>query len=246
MPKSELPKNLVVHGSYHKAMCIYFQRTFKSIAEEFGLNLHVGLEDGMPENTDLFLDFESLFTIGNFPNARISHIIRDPRDMVVSGYFYHLHCDEPWVDEPSPLDPELTYREILNNLDFEDGLIYEMMFGAAGYNLENMGKWNFNHPQILELKYEDLISDHDHRLKEKLFQHYGFSGSALKRCVEIMDEFSFEKYTGRKLGEAVPGDHLRQGLPGDWRQHFSPKVSYFFESRFGPLLSHLGYGGETG
>ena len=29
-------------------------------------------------------------------------MIRDPRDVIVSGYFYHQWTDEPWANEPRP------------------------------------------------------------------------------------------------------------------------------------------------
>lgn len=35
--------------------------------------------------------------------------------------------------------------------------------------------------------------------------------------------------------------HYRSGLPGNWRQHFTPELRRRFRERYGELLVQLGY-----
>ena len=41
-------------------------------------------------------------------------MIRDPRDCVVSGYFYHLWTNEAWAHQPQDLFNGLSYQQHLN------------------------------------------------------------------------------------------------------------------------------------
>ena len=62
------------------------------------------------------------------------------------------------------------------------------------------------------------------------------------RAVERAVEGSrFETVFKRKLGELDEKSHGRQGLPGDWRNHFSPRVRRAFHERAGELLITAGY-----
>ena len=45
----------------------------------------------------------------------------------------------------------------------------------------------------------------------------------------------------RKLGEVDDASHGRQGLPGDWANHFTPALRRRFHEKFGPLLISAGY-----
>ena len=77
------------------------------------------------------------------------HVIRDPRDVLVSAYFSHLHSHptENW----SALE---AHRQELESLNKEEGLICEMNFSAEQF--EDMYNWNYERDDILELKLEEL------------------------------------------------------------------------------------------
>jgi hypothetical protein len=94
--------------------------------------------------------------VDTLPEMRAFHIIRDPRDIVVSGYFSHLHSHPeavggiPW--------PELVeHRKTLKERDHDGGLFAEIEFSDLWF--ETMGSWNYHNPGVLELHMEDVISD---------------------------------------------------------------------------------------
>jgi hypothetical protein len=77
------------------------------------------------------------------------HVVRDPRDILVSAYFSHLHSHQTkhW--------PELIpHRERLQELSEEEGLFCEMDFSHQQF--EDMLKWNYAQENVLELKMEEL------------------------------------------------------------------------------------------
>ena len=77
------------------------------------------------------------------------HVIRDPRDVLVSAYFSHLHS------HPTDNWPELeAHRQRLDTLSKEEGLLCEMNFSAEEF--EDMYNWDYTRDDILELKLEEL------------------------------------------------------------------------------------------
>ncbi len=87
--------------------------------------------------------------IGDLPPFRGFHVVRDPRDVVVSAYYSHLysHSTKGW----SELEP---HRNELKQLSKEDGLLNEMEFSRPEF--EAMYDWDYNQEHVLELKMEDL------------------------------------------------------------------------------------------
>ena len=87
------------------------------------------------------------------------HIIRDPRDIIVSSYFSHLKT------HPTTNWPELAeHQASLKALPFDEGLIADMKFCAklptAGFAVrpfQCLRDWDYDNPSILELRYEEIF-----------------------------------------------------------------------------------------
>lgn len=90
--------------------------------------------------------------IQDLPFVKGFHVVRDPRDVLVSAYFSHLHS------HPTDNWPELAeHREKLKSLSKEEGLFCEMDFSAEEF--EDMYNWNYTRDDILELKMENLTAN---------------------------------------------------------------------------------------
>ncbi|MEZ4703002.1 MAG: sulfotransferase domain-containing protein [Rhodothermales bacterium] len=80
------------------------------------------------------------------------HVVRDPRDIVVSAYFSHLHSlKAPTWDELNVL------RDKLSGLNKEEGLFFELEY--LGQQFKEMSEWNYNQEHILEVRMEELSAD---------------------------------------------------------------------------------------
>jgi hypothetical protein len=91
------------------------------------------------------------------------HVVRDPRDVLVSGYCSHLHS------HPTEQWPELEkHRKALQSLSKEEGLLKEIEFSRPF--LKAMHEWNYEQPHILELKMEDLTASPQQHFRE-ILQH---------------------------------------------------------------------------
>jgi hypothetical protein len=193
------------------------------------------------------------------------HVIRDPRDIIVSSYFSHLHS------HPTDDWPELVeHRKELQGVDEEEGILVVLDFLSDV--LDDIGSWHYGDPRVIELKMEDVV-----RSPEVIFQRvFGALGvmdpsmgraraslvTALaeakrrrRRAVPVrlvplpaavvedaVRRHAFEKKAGgRRPGSEDVRSHYRKGVLGDWVNHFTPKHRRVFKERYGELLVRLGY-----
>ena len=230
---------LIVHCCHHRVGTLWFKTVLGSCAETFGLKFFEGEQSELPGDAAIFLQNHSKIRVRELPPLRGTHLIRDPRDVVVSGYYYHLSCEEEWCLVPQRRFGGRSYQDVLRTLGHDDGIEFEMRYAAAA-TFREMASWNYGDPRFLELKYEDLIAD-EARVFARIFEHYGFGAQEQRRALEIALSKSFERVTNRPVGVSEDGHHLRRGLPGQWREEFTAKHVALSEQLFGKGLVRLGY-----
>ena len=199
------------------------------------------------------------------------HYVRDPRDIVVSGYFSHrnTHATEEWTDL-------LPYRERLQAVGKDEGLHLEIDFEAGQF--DEMRSWKDCPPEadIQHHRIEDLTADPYQRMLDVLCglglvddayyspsKRVRFLASKLatrlrartgvplpgaveklpaERALGILYECDFRQRTkGRKPGEEDRGSHFRKGVSGDWLNHFNLEHLQAFKKRYEDLLFQFGY-----
>ena len=79
------------------------------------------------------------------------HVVRDPRDIVVSAYFSHLYSHDT-ADWPALA----AHREALQRLSKSEGLLREIDFSRPQF--EHMVAWDYAREDVLELKMEFLTA----------------------------------------------------------------------------------------
>jgi hypothetical protein len=235
-------RKLIVHCAHHRVGSAWFTRVLSAISDEYGLRFQNCRQPDLRSDTDVFLQDHSLVDLTQLAPHRGSHMVRDPRDIVVSRYFYHIWTKELWAHDPQAEYAGRSYLEYLNSLDQEAGILAEID-KFADYGLAHMADWNYANPDFLELRYEDLIRDEEGQFR-RLFTHYGFRPAAVERSVEIAKQFSFERQTKRKIGQVQAKSHLRSGRPGEWRDVLSERQKARCKEVFGDVLIKLNY--ETG
>lgn len=175
---------------------------------------------------------------------RITRFIRDPRDLIISGYFYHLKGAEPWFrfqnpslkywepingNVPPNMPANKSYAEFLQGLSKEDGLIAEIEFRK--FHFESLRLWDED-PRIKTFRYEEILGNEVSTFEE-MFDFYEVS--------------PMEKYFGVRLAKkhaSRPGkksNHIRNVSAGQWKEHFTPKVEAYFNNQYGDLLESLIY-----
>ncbi len=241
MARRRAPGHLIAHFSHHKAGTVWFQRVLKKLAQQLGWKFQSCLQSELDADTQIFMQENSRVELAQLPGFRASHLIRDPRDLVVSGYFYHLWCQEAWCLEKRARYDGRSYQETLNSVSREKGITLEIERCRSTF--ERMAQWDYTNPALIELRFEDLLAD-QYAAFERVFRHYGLTAFQVDIGLTAVEQCDFERMTGRKKGEEAEHSHLRKGVAGDWRNHFSASHIDLFESSYPGLLARLGY--ETG
>ena len=241
MPDADSTSLPIVHFTYHKMGTVWLTRVFERIASDFGWSVQ---KINGPQRPDPHARFivvnHSHRNVDDFGQFIGSRMVRDLRDVVVSGYFYHLWTQERWVLAPSGAYGGNSYQEHLKSLDQHAGIMAEIDRLTSYARIRNMRSWNVNDPRIFEFRYETLIAN-EQKTFQTLFEHYQFSGERLERAIELAMSQSFQHAANRKPGDVQQQDHLRSGKPGEWRDVFGDDHKQKFKESLGDLLIQLRY-----
>lgn len=261
--KKLFTNDVVVHFSYHKCMTVYYLRIMRELSNEFGFFYHHfnsnshDFEKAVLNQTEkrvLSVNNKSDLRFNEYPKYKGSHFVRDPRDLIVSGYRYHLWSKEEWCNDPnwrgwawvtehpyfnkyimdskigSPV--EISYKDYLNKFNVEKGLILELI--RCQHMLSQMQQWNYSNSKIIEIKYEEIIGNEAETF-ERIFSHYEFHPKLIERGVEIADQLSLKN---QKKSETA---HVRKGTLKQWESEFTTLNKDLFKNMNGDLLIKLGY-----
>lgn len=253
--QDQMSRTNILHCSYHKCLTTYYVRVmdatynkwlrwsrgyrhFNSRIEDF--YEHLGTLRIASVNNHR-LDFERL---GDF---RLSRFIRDPRDLVVSGYFYHKRGAEDWTRIAGPRQQDWaevngiapagmasqdeSFSDYLQSLPEEDGLVAEIEFRERHF--KSMGQWPEEHPNVLTYRYEEILG-HEEQVFAELFEFYGLAAIERRLGMHFVRKFSARN-------RSKTDRHIRNPNPNQWRKYFTPKVKRCFNQRHGDLLKQLGY-----
>jgi len=191
------------------------------------------------------------------------HVIRHPRDILVSSYFSDRYSHPVYRDEFA------GFRDRLNAVSFDEGLRLELERRTAEF--EALAAWNYHDPRIYETRFERITTD----ARAEFARIFDFMGlpiarrgsqlyaalvrlaakKALKRVGirvrtpvlprpwldVIIDRKSFTRLAGRQKGTEDPHSHYRKGVAGDWQNHLAGENKALFKERWGQLLIDLGY-----
>lgn len=276
---------LLAYFGHHKCATKYILAILKRICGDCGLKLmtvssfeQVGenLQPSISESSpDVLAHLNAHWQhAAQLVNVRGFHVIRDPRDILVSAYFSHLHSHETrgW----SELE---AHRNVLRKLDKDQGLMAEMDFSTPVFRA--MSEWKYGEANILEVRFERLTSDpyqtflrvFEHlgllsndtgpmqrlsfQIKAAINQAYRFGTGQIpfrwpvrrvpaERVLKRVHQNRFSKRAGgRAIGEEDVSHHFRKGVPGDWKNHFSPEHVREFNRRHRDLLEMTGYDRPT-
>ncbi|MBR8826969.1 MAG: sulfotransferase domain-containing protein [Gomphosphaeria aponina SAG 52.96 = DSM 107014] len=193
-----------------------------------------------PEHTiagSLHISYDNFQKIPKPAHYKAFFVMRDPRDIVVSDYFSlkYSHVPNPGVIET---------RDKLSTMDEIEGIIYVLnrihqrrLFTALDSWIDAAKK----DPNILLFRFEELTAVDNFAVFKKLLAHCDIAMPD-QVLTSLLEEYRFEKLTGRQQGKEDKRSHLRKGIPGDWQNYFNETISSRFQELTGDLVHRLGYG----
>ena len=182
-------------------------------------------------------------------HASIFHVIRHPKDLITSGYFYHRRAAELWThreigfplaaryrlelagvlrdEEIALIGPDVSMHEMLASFDFETGMMIEMIWRKfpCGFNPVPY----YENPRVRSVRFEDVMAN------------------PYEELVGICDHFRLgDEETDRILSRTRSvfqnkSDHIRDHSSDQYRRYFTPTLHQFFETQFPRIIESLDY-----
>jgi len=263
MPENSRPHIFV--ATHHKSGTVWLISTFRRIAQansfifnhlntgESGWNLRSdkleyfeqqrAISESQSDLPAIFVDYHSAFPdLSNCKGtrgARGIHIIRDPRDMLLSAVRYHLVSDEPWLHQPMKEFANQTYQQKLNTYStLEDRIKFEIdhYMGRAIREMHAFDRQNV----FRDVKYEELIIDHDMLLWHELLIHLEMKGTEIIRS---MQAFWHSSIFGemKEVAESGNHKHIHDSKPKQWQSQLSAESLDLIQCAYETEIAQLGY-----
>ena len=238
-------------GTHHKTGTIWMRQVFKAIARILEIPFQVVLGNDFAKNIKdgerIFLaNWSSKFPkeVTNRADARILHMIRDPRDVLLSGARYHLvgpKEGETFLHTPREDLAGLSYQEHMKSLSSDEQLVFEMDNKHAE-TLSEMMDWDYDRINSIELRYEEMMLDTDCDAFDQVLRLMGFKGKEVRVGKRV--------FWNRSLfGGMAKSDnrndrmnlHVASGKIAQWRTKMPKSIAVLYAEKFGEDLVTLGY-----
>ncbi len=205
-------------------------------------------EDVLPEKGPaLCVNWDARFPKEFFDDtrARFFHVIRDPRDVLISGHRYHLrpkHSHENWLHRPNPEFGGLSYHQkLVEQPNRVSQMIFEMD-GKHARTLQDMLSWPYGHQHVVDLRYEDLIEDQDCMRFRAAIARMGVDGIDVDGLVDsYWNNSLFGGFSDRSNRTNNVRSHVSSGASQQWRSKLPLEVAEIYVQKYGDSLIELGY-----
>lgn len=184
-----------------------------------------------------------------FDKARMIHLIRHPKDLIISGYHYHKKGPELWnrmgfswpkfyqfsleMDhilndrEKKMLRPELTYQQLLEALPFEKGMMAEMVW------LKYIKTFNpliyYQSPRVSTYRFEEIMEDPVQGV-QRICQYWQLTDKETAYYCDLANHYNQN-----------PSYPIRNSTAYQYKEVYSKELNQFFKQQFNELAKRLDY-----
>ncbi len=239
-----------IRFGYHKCLTNYMNRIFNDgehFLEHENFVKHIKSQNPtqiISVNNTLFKPDRKIFD-----GSRIVHLIRHPKDLIVSGYFYHKRGAEPWAQVPMPYRLSCCYlrelrrvlsdeeklllkdlpsmQTVLESLDVNKGMMLEIIWRKFAKGFDPVPYYQY--PGIRTFKFEEIMQD-PHLAIEGICSHWQLADEKTAYYLGQLEEVYSE-----------PTTHMRDSSNLQYKKHFDKSIDSFFESTFHGMQLDLDY-----
>jgi hypothetical protein len=239
-------------GTHHKTGTIWMRKVWRAIQADQNIPFMQcyrveALENAAKTGPQIIVNWKSgfpreLFGMGH---ARFLHIIRDPRDILISGMRYHRIAplgNEKFLREKRPEWGGRNYQDYLNALPGPLSRFLFEMENKHADTVKEMIRWPYDHPHVSDVKYEDLIEDKDCAMMRKILTDFAIEGLDIDRAIQPYWDFSLfgglAKPDNRTERQNL---HVSSGKSAQWTRKLPREIAEIYAERYQGALEKLGY-----
>ncbi len=169
---------------------------------------------------------------------KIVYIVRDPRDVAVSNYYWELKKGS--FPDGFPMQ-EFVPRWMASQ--------YWPRLGCWGDHVASWLSTRRHHPDFLLLRYEDLIAHTERELiRVALLLQIDLTSDRLRRAIELSSADRMRQLENKEGGKWLQTKYTRQDAPfvgkassGGWKSVLPNESAALIEESWQDLMSELGY-----
>jgi hypothetical protein len=160
-------------------------------------------------------------------DERLVFIVRDPRDICVSGAWHWRVSQETFLDR--------MIRGDVAGLGRWDKYVEQWLTIIADLVANNSIK-------VAALSYEQLLQEREARMVATLM-YLDIPDIPIKHISEAFKRQSFEERAKRiqDAGDSLRRNNMHEGKAGEWVKYFSGKMNDRILSEFGTVMQRIGY-----
>ncbi len=252
------PKALCV-VTHHKTGTVWMRSVFSAIAGAFGIPFASAQDPASAVSIAKQLDTGPAILVvlngviprllADDPDIRFIHMIRDPRDVLLSGLQYHLshvprrNSPETSIHAPRSEFGGLTYQQKLRSIPTNDARLRFEMIRRHNTTVRQMLNWDYSDPRTTEWRYEDMMLDRDCARFASAMQAIGYRPDKCKTMCRTFLEKSIFDQTGQSVGA---DEHVKSGCIRRWETELPATFKTRYEEKYGYALRALGYETDGG
>ena len=233
-------------ATHHKAGTVWIKSVIRSLSKAIGvpwIGIWSDRQMGkVPASGRAFLcNWDGVFPqpLWGSTETAFLHVIRDPRDVLLSGCRYHHTAGpkgERFLHTPREDLGGLTYQEHLSGLATEDEKLLFEMENKHAETLGQMRGWPWGDARCTELRYEDLMQDEESSLFSRALEHLGLNPDEVQTGARAFWDNSL--FGGLQTPRA---GHVASGAIRRWATELPRGIGEIYAERFGQDLIALGY-----
>lgn len=243
---------LLCVGTHHKTGTVWMRKIFRSVADHQAIPYMQcyrpkRLADIPETGPMIIVNWSSSFprALMDRSDARFLHLIRDPRDVLLSGMRYHRVAplaNEKFLRERSPALGGMTYQSFINALPNDlERLMFEME-QKHDQTVKEMLAWPYNHPNSVELRYETLVEDVTCSILRNALRGFNIVGLDIDHTMQAYWKHSLFGALGRRRARNKSHmPHIRSGSKAQWVTSLPREIAVPYAKRYGAALRRLGY-----
>jgi hypothetical protein len=251
---------------YHKTGSALCAAVAKRIAARLGWDADylLGLVRSVDPSKQIVTFAHSLvdFNLSSHPHKGV-RLIRDPRDVWLSGYLYHRRCREGWcINEEFDVRPPILFPRVpysqqhrpeewkqryiagLGGMSYQKNLLARDEDAGLSFEMERYAEWTISamtswkpDSDTIDVKIEDFMEDFGETLT-RILRHFGMREADIPAALAVAAAEDINRMSDSQL---AGNPHIHSRSISKWRAMLKPEQLRKFEARFGDAIEQLGY-----